>query len=103
MINIRRWLNETYLYNRLNKKDIFYITLITLLIIFFKFTTIMWWLTIIIVIWVINKIYVIKKKHINEDELDTYCKNGSIDPRCALYKNAKNNYNSLIDKISKTL
>jgi hypothetical protein len=103
MINIRRWLNETYLYNRLNNKDFFYITIIALLIIFFKFTTIIWWFTIIVILWIFNKIYSIKKKHIEEEELEVYCKKGSIDPRCAMFKNAKTNYNKLIHTITKTL
>lgn len=103
MINVRRWLNETYLYNRLNNKDIFYITIIAILIIFFKFTTIMWWTITLIVIWLVNKMYTIKKKHIDEEELDKYCAKGSIDPRCNLYKNAKTNYNKLINTISTTL
>ena len=103
MINVRRLLNETYLYNRLSTKDIFYLTLIALLIIFFKFTTIIWSISFIIVIWILNKLYTVKKKHINEEELDIYCKNGSIDPRCAMYKNAKTNYNKLINTINMTL
>ena len=103
MINIRRWLNEKFIYNRFNKKYFFNTTLIVLSIIFLKYTTIIWWATLIAVIWIISKIYNIKKKHINEEELDTYCKQGSIDPRCDMYKNAKQNYNNLINNISKTL
>jgi hypothetical protein len=103
MINIRRWLNEKYIYNTLNKKNFFYITLIVLSIVFFKYTTIIWWITLVSFLWIASKIYNLKKKHIDEEELDNYCIQGSVDPRCDMYKNAKQNYNNLINTISKTL
>lgn len=103
MINIRRWINETYLYNRLENKDIFYITLIALVVVFLNFTTIIWWVMFVIVVWVLHKIYNIKKKHIDEEELDKYCKPGSIDPRCIMYKNAKSSYTKIVNNINSTL
>jgi hypothetical protein len=60
-------------------------------------------MTIILVLWILNKMYSIKKKYIDEEELNTYCDKGSIDPRCAIFKDAKTNYNKLINTISKTL
>lgn len=103
MINIRRWLNEQYIYNNFDKKNIFYVSVILSLMVFFKIMTIIWWITLIILIWIFNKIYIIKKKHINEEEIDNYCKTNINDSRCKLYKNTKNNYNKLINNISKSL
>ena len=103
MINIHRWLNEIYLYNRLGSKDIFYITIIIIIIIFFNVTSIIWSITFIIFIWILTKIYNIKKKHVDEEELDIYCKKDSIDPRCKIFNNAKLNYNKIINNINNTL
>jgi len=103
MINIRRWLNEKYLYNKLENKDIFYIALIAIIIVFFNIPSIIQWGSLIIIIWILNKLYNLKKKYIDEDQLDKYCTKDSIDPKCMVYNNAKLSYNKIVNNINSTL
>ena len=103
MINIRRWLNENYLYSKLDTKDLFYIFIILIIILFFSFSSIIRWGSLVIVIWILSKIYNLKKKYIDQDELDKYCVKGNKDPKCITYNNAKKNYNKTVNNINKVL
>jgi len=103
MIDIRRFLNETYLYNRLSKKDIFYLSIIVILIVFFKFSMIIWWGVVILCFWIASKFFSIKKKHVEEEEMDEYCKGSTFNPKCILYQSSKKNYKNIIKNISGNL
>jgi len=103
MINIRRWLNEIYIFTNFDKIHTFNIFIFLFLMIFFKLRTIIAIITIVILIWIFSKIYLIKKKHIYEEELDEYCKLNMNNTKCLVYKKANDNYNKLVNNINKTL
>jgi hypothetical protein len=70
-----------------------------ILIIFFKFSSIVWWSIIGLAIWVLSKFYSIKRKHIDEEEMDDFCAKNPKFPKCLIYNKSKKNYKEVVDKI----